>query len=318
MSYTATYTLTSPFSGSITVTVGTTQQTDGGYLITAASGNVNGVSITGISFSNFEEYPAGPNVLDGLNDGFNSQTGNYYQYYFQVNLANGSNFQIVNSNGTLYYNMGSASGQLTASFSTNVPCFAQGTRIATAAGEAAVETLAIGDLVRTRAGRLRAVRWIGRRRYLRDPLADAIWAEVAPIRITRDAIAPGLPARDLCVSPDHSLFLDGQLVPAKLLLNGTTIARDLGGHSVAYVHIELGGHDVVLAEGLPAETYLDDGNRALFDNDSEAPPAASGAPAAWYAPRMTEGEPALTALRERLDLRAHLLGAGVVSLNRAA
>jgi hypothetical protein len=33
---------------------------------------------------------------------------------------------------------------------------------------------------------------------------------------------------------------------------------------VTYHHIELARHDVVLAEGLPAETYLDSGNRGNF------------------------------------------------------
>ena len=35
---------------------------------------------------------------------------------------------------------------------------------------------------------------------------------VAPIRIHRNAIAPNQPHRDLLVSPDHALFIDGVLV----------------------------------------------------------------------------------------------------------
>jgi hypothetical protein len=72
-----------------------------------------------------------------------------------------------------------------------------------------------------------------------------------------------MPARALFVSPDHALFVDDVLIPAKLLLNGTTV-RQVKRKTVTYHHIELARHDVVLAEGLPAETYLDTGGRAAF------------------------------------------------------
>jgi len=49
------------------------------------------------------------------------------------------------------------------------------------------------------------------------------------------------------------------------LLNDTTIRRETV-LSVTYYYIELDAHDVLLAEGLPAESYLDTGNRGIFEN----------------------------------------------------
>jgi hypothetical protein len=146
-------------------------------------------------------------------------------------------------------------------------CFAEGTRIATADGEAAIETLSEGDLVATiedGATVLRPVKWVGHRRidlaaHPRPELASAV-------RIRAGAIAAAMPKRDLLVSPDHCLFIDGKLIPAKLLINGGTIVQETGRRSITYFHVELDRHSVLLAEGVPAESYLDTGNRAFFAN----------------------------------------------------
>ena len=144
------------------------------------------------------------------------------------------------------------------------PCYAAGTRLATPGGDRLVEDLRPGDSVSTHDGRRRRVRWIGRR-YLdltrhRDP------ENVSPILIRASALADGVPARDLVVSPEHAMFITGGLVAARLLLNGTSITRDLTRRRVTWYHVELDTHDILLAEGAPAESYLDTGNRAMFDN----------------------------------------------------
>jgi len=92
---------------------------------------------------------------------------------------------------------------------------------------------------------------------------------VAPVRIQRGAFADGMPHSDLLVSPDHALFVDGKLIAARQLINGTTISQEKGWTSVEYFHIELDAHAVLLAEGLPAESYLDTGNRNFFGNSGE-------------------------------------------------
>jgi hypothetical protein len=108
------------------------------------------------------------------------------------------------------------------------------------------------------------VRWIGRRRI--EAASHPQPATIRPIRIRRDAVGPGQPHRDLLVSPDHAVYLDDVLIPAKLLVNGMTIVQDDRFSRVEYVHVELDRHAILISEGLPTESYLDTGNRAIFGN----------------------------------------------------
>jgi Hint domain len=189
-------------------------------------------------------------------------------------------------------------------------CFEAGTRILTASGERLIETLAPGDTVPTRIGGTGRVRWIGRRTIdlTRYPAPEAGW----PIRIRAEAFAPGQPARDLYLSRDHAVFVDGVLIPVKLLLNGMTIAPE-PRRRVSWYHVELDRHDVLLAEGLPAESWLDTGHRDWFANGDgavtlrpvpdPAPDRASGS----AAPFLTE-EATVRPVWERLATRARSLG----------
>lgn len=148
-----------------------------------------------------------------------------------------------------------------------VTCFLDGTAVLTESGEVAVEALARGDSVITCTGgerRIAPVRWIGRRRI--DPAQHPRPAEILPIRLRRDSIADGVPHRDLLISPDHAVAIDGVLVLARMLVNGATILQEPISGPLVYYHIELDEHALLLAEGLPAESYLDTGNRASFDN----------------------------------------------------
>ncbi|HUW79980.1 MAG TPA: Hint domain-containing protein, partial [Acidocella sp.] len=144
------------------------------------------------------------------------------------------------------------------------PCFAAGTRILTVRGEIAVEDLKEGDVVITHAGEEQPIIWIGRREV--DIAAHRRPETLRPVIIEPGALGDGVPARRLVVSPDHALFLDGVLVPAKELLNWTSIRQDITATRVTYYHVELARHDIIFAEGMPAETYLDTGHRGVFDN----------------------------------------------------
>jgi len=129
-------------------------------------------------------------------------------------------------------------------------------------GERPVEALRPGDRV-VASKALRRVRWIGRSRVTLSghPERDG----VLPVRLVAGALAPGQPHRDLVVSPHHAILVDEALVPAYRLLNGATVRREYGCTAVDYHHIELDSHDLLLAEGVRAESYLDTGNRGLFD-----------------------------------------------------
>jgi hypothetical protein len=151
----------------------------------------------------------------------------------------------------------------------SAPCYAAGTRILAKRGEVAVEELRVGDLVATRSGigtPFKAITWIGWRDIdlTSHPQADL----VRPVRIRANALADGLPRRDLVVSPDHALFIDGVLISAGKLVNGVSIVQELDARAVRYFHVELENHDILLAEGVPAESYLDTGNRTQFANGS--------------------------------------------------
>jgi len=191
----------------------------------------------------------------------------------------------------------------------NIACFAAGTRLLTERGEVPVERLAVGDRLRTHAGPLAPVRWLGRQRVAcrRHPRPDQVW----PVRVRAHAFADGQPHRDLLLSPDHALFVDGVLIPVRYLLNGRTVTQERRD-AVTYWHVELPRHDVLLAEGLPAESYLDTGNRGAFANGGGATalqPALSRRIWATQscAPLVTAG-PRLAAAKRCLLARARGLG----------
>ncbi len=150
----------------------------------------------------------------------------------------------------------------------NVVCFAEGTRIVTPNGEDAVENLRAGDMVlamRDGQAGFEALRWVGFM-DVAVPRNAAMAAKTAPILIKAGAIAPGMPARDLRVSPDHAMEVDGHLIPAKHLVNGSSIIQEVWCKCVRYFHLELEAHGLLLSEGTWSESYLDDGNRDAFNN----------------------------------------------------
>ena len=200
-------------------------------------------------------------------------------------------------------------------------CFAAGTRIQTEHGEVAVEALQPGQLGWAHSGDkrlgLHPIVWIVNRPV--DCLRHPDPQSVLPVRIVAGAFGPGQPRRDLLLSPDHAVFVDDVLIPIHALINGTTIAR-VRMSEVTYYHIELAEHAVLLAEGLPVESYLDAGDRSGFVN--------GGGPVALHpnfvafrweadgcAPLVTTG-PKLAAVRRRIN--AIIPSGGVPAATRAA
>jgi len=196
--------------------------------------------------------------------------------------ATGLDFPIfTNASNTLYYiavdsvsafqNAVGLSGtsnvyQGTASDPNLYLCFAAGTAIATPGGDVAIETLAIGDSVLTAEGRSVAVKWIGRQTVMtRFGPAERLM----PVRFSAGSLGDGLPTADLTVTADHGMLVDGIICHAGALVNGTTITRvplEEMGETYTVYHIETEAHEIILANGAPAETFIDNVSRRVFDN----------------------------------------------------
>lgn len=158
----------------------------------------------------------------------------------------------------------------------DVVCLVAGTLVATPEGERPVETLGPGDMVLTADGRSVPVRFVGVQRVA--PRFSR-YLEAAPIRISAGALGGGLPRRDLLVSPGHSLFLAGTLVTAGALVNGSTICREPPGPEViTYYSIETERHELLLAEGVAVESFLDAVPRSVWHNYADYEAAYPEAP----------------------------------------
>jgi hypothetical protein len=183
----------------------------------------------------------------------------------------GTELTITTSDGGLYrfqVDAQAPQGNFTPSQDGGVViCFMAGTFIATPTGQREVQDLAKGDLVITHDGRLASIRWLGRQTVstrFSDPL------RVLPIRIRAGALGDERPARDLLVSPDHALLVNDLLIHASALVNGTSIFREKAvPETYVYYHVELDDHALILAENIPAETFVDHVDRMNFDNWDE-------------------------------------------------
>ena len=182
-------------------------------------------------------------------------------------------------------------------------CFLKGTSIRALGGERLFEALTPGDTLLTASGQHRAVKWIGQRSYSGRFLAAN--PTMQPILFASGSLGDGLPRRDLMVSPDHAMFLGGVLIPARCLVNGSTIMQQRGLKRVDYYHVELDSHDVLLAEGAPSESFLDDDSRGMFHNADEFAAMYPNAPRSdgFCAPRVEQGAE-LEAIRRRLAVVA--------------
>ena len=142
-------------------------------------------------------------------------------------------------------------------------CFMPNTNVRTPAGEVAVKDLKIGDLVQTYDGRSVPVRWIGRQ-TVASRFSDELHL---PIRVKVAALGNNVPCRDLLVSPDHALLVGDVLIHAGALVNGTSIVREQNVPvRFTYYHVEVDDHSLIVAENTPAETFVDNVDRANFDN----------------------------------------------------
>jgi hypothetical protein len=203
--------------------------------------------------------------------------------------------------------------QFTTTSATTTICFLPGTQIATPEGETSVETLQSGDLVRTADGRTVAVRWVGRQ-TISTLFADPL--RVNPIGIKAGALAENVPSRDLYVSSDHAILVDDILVHASALVNGTSIVRaPAPAKTFTYYHVELADHSLLLADNVPAESFIDNVDRLAFDNwDEHEALGEEAAPLVEMAyPRAKAARQVPAAIREHLAARARALFGAVAT-----
>lgn len=193
-----------------------------------------------------------------------------------------------------------------------IVCFAAGTLIQAVNSDAAIEKLTAGDLVVVSSGQTRPVKWVGHRtlncRQHPEPQLSM------PIRILANAFGPGKPSRDLYLSPWHAICVDvvGEvLIPASALVNGATIAQ-VDADEFTYWHVELESHDILIANGLPVESYLEMGNRSFFAEECVVdlgglPDSTTLTHADFCRPFFADG-PIVEAVRARVAAQAESLG----------
>ena len=205
----------------------------------------------------------------------------------------------------------------------NVVCYMSGTRLQTQDGWKLVEQLTVGDLLKTVSGQLQPVSWVGHSTI--DCRRQDNKQHAYPVRIAQHAFGYQLPERDLFVSPLHSIYVEGVMIPAIHLVNGLTVTQEQTEGLVTYYHVELPQHDAVFAEGLPAETYLDttpenrhffsrnNEDQTVFEMNLQFPACPEGTPVwqhIWdtqgYAP-LTQSGPIVEAVKAMLMQQAQLV-----------
>lgn len=250
-------------------------------------GTADGVTVVGDSFT---WSPLGSGTLYGLDDQNDPILfdGSFYYLLKNTLVSDGTTINVTTSGSYAY-------------------CFGAGTRISSPDGARPVEDLAAGDQILTADGRTVPVRWIGRQ-TLSTRFAGS---RAQPVCISAGALGDGLPLADLTVTADHGMMLGGFVVNAGALVNGTTITlvplADLP-ERVTYYHVETADHDVILANGAAAETFVDYAGRAAFDNfaDYVALYGHQQSPPEMTRPRITSARQLPLAIRARLGIDARI------------
>jgi hypothetical protein len=240
-------------------TLGTGQSlADYGSLTAAGVFTNDGLIITDPSVMIFDSAVTGTGTIE---------IGAGSDVVFFGSVASTETIVFLDSSGTLTINdPAEFEAEIVGTGHEDIACFYPGTRIATPTGTTNVEALRAGDLVSTENGPL-PIRWVGQSQ-VSTRFADPLRA--LPIRVRAGALGGGLPSRDLLLSPDHAIFIDNMLVQAAALVNGDTIVRDAAVPEIfTYYHVELSTHELLLAEGVPAESFVDNVDRMHFSNWDE-------------------------------------------------
>jgi autotransporter-associated beta strand protein len=289
-----------------TLEIGTTGAAGSGAIHFSGTGNTLEIAGTTMPSNAITNFDAGDEIVITDYDGF----GVSY---------NGSTL-VLDQNGGPTISLALSGPELTslsqlkitddaATDTTTIACYCRGTLVRTPCGNERVEKLQIGDEVTTASGAARPIKWIGRRSYSGRFVMGR--KDILPVCIKAGALDDNVPRRDLWISPNHAMYFaddshDGVLIEAKDLINGGSIVQAESVEQVEYFHIELENHDVIVAEGALAETFIDDDSRGMFHNAPEYRTLYTDAPAAlarYCAARLDEGYE-LEKVRRRIALRA--------------
>lgn len=153
-------------------------------------------------------------------------------------------------------------------------CFLAGSMIKTIDGEVAVENIKVGDQVfihtEEEGPSFQSVTWVGAKQCDVDPSMPNDQANY-PIRILKNALGNNIPYKDMLVTSEHCLFINGQFIPVRMLVNNRSIYYDQSILSYTYYHIELEKHAVIMADGALTESYLDTGNHTFSYLNTDDP-----------------------------------------------
>lgn len=247
--------------------------------VTIATGAVSqALTVTDFSDATFDDDAGGSQVLFGghtVNGTFYSGGTNLeseYELIVQDSLGTNYVLQFVSFNNDAYNIQGfviqGASppwnealtivgrGDMTQgvySYAASTPaCFGPETQIETTRGPVRAASLRVGMGMVLADGGTAPLRLILRSRTLLSGTAID-----APVRLRSGALGPGLPARDLVLSPQHRVLLPqlDALVTARALTVLPRIGPIKGLRQTDYIHLVLSRHQLLLADGLPCESF---------------------------------------------------------------
>ncbi|MCX8667612.1 Hint domain-containing protein [Acetobacteraceae bacterium B3987] len=151
-------------------------------------------------------------------------------------------------------------------------CFLAGSMIRTPKGEKAVERLRKGEQICVFADGKEDVREITaviqRRARVNtsQPEDMAGWSVI----VAKDAFGEGLPNKDLSVTPEHCFYFEGRFVPARMLVNGTSIRYDHSQVEYDYYHVQTAPHSIIWANDVLTESWLDTDEEQLYKPESSS------------------------------------------------
>lgn len=245
--------------------------TNRGLIISGYTAGVNTSVSTMISgFSGQDKTSSDKIMIDGLQTANVSSVAYPDDDHITLTLLDGTSFTLnmigIKQTG---YSFGSdVDGNLTFAV-----CFLSGTIIRLIDGHCAIEDIKVGDTILTYDAQVKKkvskkVTWVGKKRaHINSKLPDD--QAGYPVRILKDTFKKNVPNKDLLITPEHCLFIDGYFIPARMLVNGRSIFYDYSITSYDYYHVETENHSIIWADNMLTESYLNTGNRYQFNRDKK-------------------------------------------------